>query len=164
MPHSKEIKVLIRNFLRPGKDSRLLCTLLSSHGNAAPSSGSDLWGNRLFYVPSASWSSSQLLIPCGKHLHCPSSSSTIFEWLFFFMFLLQFHLKISFTLKRVMQNICTKALNKTISSNLLGLQQEKWYLKVNSDRMYFNREILHNLRLFWSFVVYIVMFYTSVFF
>ena len=51
MSLSKEIKVLIRNLLRPWKDSRLFCTLLSSPGNAAPSSRSDLWGKCLFHVP-----------------------------------------------------------------------------------------------------------------
>lgn len=39
MPHSERIKVLITNSLRPGKDSRLFCTLLSSPENAIPSMG-----------------------------------------------------------------------------------------------------------------------------
>lgn len=49
MPHSEEIKVLITNSLRPGKDSRLFCTLLSSPENAVPSSGAELWGKSFMY-------------------------------------------------------------------------------------------------------------------
>lgn len=62
------------------------------------------------------WQTPRLL-----RVHCPLGSNTIVE--FFFMFLLKFYFKISFSLERAVQNLCPKALNKTISSHVLGLQE-----------------------------------------
>lgn len=135
MPHSKEIKVLIGSSLRPGKDSRLFCTPLSSPGNAAASSGSELRRNSLLRTISFFkfcsviylWSQiSQIL-----KVHGPCGCSTVVE--IFFSCFCYLSLKISLRLKRVVQNSCTKALNETISSNLLGLQQEKRCLLVHRE-------------------------------
>jgi hypothetical protein len=52
MPHFKEIKVLIRNSQRPGKNSKLFCTLSDSRLLLLAVGAS--YGKRLFYVPSVS--------------------------------------------------------------------------------------------------------------